>query len=187
MLSLLISGERRWDEDKEEFIPASKDYILQMEHSLLSIAKWEAKYHKPYLSTNKDLEMTRYYAKCMTINTVPDDVFERLSAGNIDEIANYISDNYTATWFSDGKNKVQPHANGRMNGEIITAELVYYWMIKMNIPIEFQKWHFNRLLTLIKVISIKDDPKGNATTTKMSASERRALNKARQAKYHTRG
>lgn len=184
MLPLVISGERRWDDIKEEFIPATKDYVLQMEHSLLSISKWEAIYHKPFLSSDKNLEEIKTYAKCMTINTVPDSVYERLTAENIDTISKYISDNMTATWFSDNK---PAHVNGRSaKGEIITAELVYYWMISYNIPVEFQKWHLNRLLTLIRVISVKNDPKGN-THSKMTAEQRRALNKARQAKYHTRG
>lgn len=186
MLRLKISGERKWDDEKEEFIPATKDYILQMEHSLLSISKWEEIYHKPFLSTEKDLEMIKVYAKCMTINNVPDDVYDRLSADNINQITDYLKDDHSATWFSDGKKEIKPHENGRMNGEIITAELVYYWMIKMEIPIEFQKWHFNRLLILIKVISVKDDPKGNSTN-KMTLEQRRALNKLRKAKYHTRG
>ena len=182
MLSITISGERRWDEEKEEFLPAMKDYTLQLEHSLLSIAKWESIYHKPFLSTEKNLDMIKDYAKCMTINNVPDWVYERLSADNIDSITKYIEDNMTATWFSDQ----QPaHKNGKMNGEVITAEIVYYWMIQMNIPVEFQKWHLNRLLTLIRVISIKNDPKGNKT--KMTNADRKALNELRKAKYHTRG
>lgn len=182
MFKLTVSGKRQWDEEKEEFIPEIKDQTLQLEHSLISVFKWEAIYHKPFLSTQKDLEMIKTYAKCMTINNVPENIYERLTADDLNKISEYIEDNQTATWFSDGKGA---HTNGRMNGEIITAEIVYYWMIQMNIPVEFQKWHFNRLLTLIRVISVKNDPK--AGKQKMTADQRRALNKARQAKYHTRG
>lgn len=182
MLKLVVSGERRWDEEKEEFIPEMKDQTLHLEHSLLSISKWEAIYHKPFLSTEKDISMIREYARCMTINNVPDEVYERLTPNHLNTISEYIENDMTATWFSDGK---KGHANGRMNGKIITAELIYYWMISYNVPVEFQKWHLNRLLTLIRVISIENDPK--ASKTKMTAEQRRALNKARQAKYHTRG
>lgn len=184
MLQLVISGEKMWDPDKEEFIPATKDYILQMEHSLLSISKWEAIYHKPFLSTKLDVETIRSYAKCMTINNVPDIVYEKLTPSHIEKMAEYIENSMTATWFSDNK---PAHQKGiSPNGEIITAELVYYWMISFNVPVEFQKWHLNRLLTLIRVLSIKNDPKGGKSR-RMSNEERRALNKARQAKYHTRG
>ena len=188
MLIIKVSGEERYDEDKCEFIPALKEHTLLLEHSLLSISKWEAIYKKPFLSTELDLDMIRVYAKCMTINpNVPDNVYDYLSADNISKIAEYISDHYSATWFSDSSGeKKPPHKNGRMNGEIITAEIVYYWMISYNIPVEFQKWHLSRLLTLIKVISIKNDPKGT-NAPKMTAEQRRALNKQRQAKYHTRG
>ena len=186
MLPLFISGERQWDDEKEEFLPAMKDYTLQLEHSLLSISKWEEIYHKPFLSTELTYEEVKVYAKCMTINKVPDEVYERIGADEIDKITSYIQDPHTATWFSDNK---AAHTKGRMNGmnnEIITSEIVYYWMTQMNIPVEFQKWHLNRLLTLIRVISIKNDPKGGKTH-KMTNAERKALNEANKAKYHTRG
>ncbi len=184
MLKIVISGEEKFDERTNTFVPASKEYTLMLEHSLLSIAKWEAIYHKPFLSTEKDLEMIKVYAKCMTINpNIPDEVYEKITAEHINQIVDYINDDHTATWFSDGS---KAHKGGKMNGEVITAEIVYYWMTQMNIPVEFQKWHLNRLLTLIRVISIKNDPKGSKSN-KMTAEQRRALNKARQAKYHTRG
>lgn len=184
MLTIVVSSEERFDEDTNTFIPAMKPRTLRLEHSLISISKWEAIYHKPFLSTEKDLSMIKTYAKCMSLDSnVDDEVYEHLSAENLTDIAKYIEDNCTATWFSDHK---PAHKGGKMNGEVITAEIVYYWMIKMEIPVEFQKWHLNRLLTLIRVISIKDDPKGGKMP-KMTNAQRSALNKARQAKYHTRG
>ena len=182
MLKLTVKGEERWDEEKEIFIPATKEYTLQLEHSLLSISKWEAIYHKPFLSTELNKDMIVNYAKCMTINPIPDEMYNYLSPENINQIADYIKDPMTATWFSDGK---PSHQGGKMNGEVVTAEIVYYWMIQMQIPVEFQKWHLNRLLTLIRVISIKNDPKGSGK--KMTAQDRRALNAARKAKYGIRG
>ena len=183
MLKLTVSGKELWDEENQRFIPPIKDHTLRLEHSLISLYKWEGIYKKPFLSTEKDLEMIKAYAKCMCLDAnIPDEVFDRLSADNIKAIADYIKDDQTATWFSDNK---KAHDGGKMNGETITAELVYYWMISMQIPVEFQKWHLNRLLTLIRVISIKNDPKGGKP--KMTNSERAALNKARKAKYHTRG
>lgn len=188
MLKLVIKGNEIYDEDTGTFIPAIKDYTLTLEHSLLSVAKWEGIYHKAFLKTEKDIEMIKVYAKCMTINpNVPDVVYEHLTAEHIVAIADYIKDEQTATWFADSHGAKQPvHKNGKMNGETVTAEIVYYWMISYQIPVEFQKWHLNRLLTLIKVISVKNDPKGNSIP-KMTTEQRRALNKARQAKYHTRG
>ena len=181
MLKLTIKGEERWDEEKEVFVPAMKEHTLQLEHSLLSISKWEAIYHKPFLSTELNKDMIVDYARCMTINPVPDAVYDYISAENIDQITDYIKDPMTATWFSD---KQPAHQGGKMNGETITAEIVYYWMIQMQIPVEFQKWHLNRLLTLIRVISVKNDPKGGK---KMTAQDRKALNAARKAKYGIRG
>ncbi|MBP5594387.1 MAG: hypothetical protein J6Y02_03320 [Pseudobutyrivibrio sp.] len=182
MLKLTVKGEERWDEEKEVFIPAMKEHTLQLEHSLLSISKWEAIYHKPFLSTDLNKDMIVDYIKCMTINPAPDEVYENITPGQIDQVTNYIKDPMTATWFSDNK---PAHNHGCMNGEVITTEIVYYWMISMQIPVEFQKWHLNRLLTLIRVISVKNDPKGGGK--KMTAQERSALNKARKAKYGIRG
>lgn len=184
MLTIVVTSEEKFDEDTNTFIPAMKPRTLRLEHSLISLSKWEAIYHKPFLSTDKDLSMIKTYAKCMSLDPNVDDVvFENLSAENIVGISKYIEDNCTATWFSDN----QPaHKGGRMNGEVLTAEIIYYWMISMEIPVEFQKWHLNRLLTLIRVISIKNDPKGGKMP-KMTNAQRSALNKARQAKYHTRG
>ena len=183
MLKIVVTGEEKFDEETETFVPAMKPYTLTLEHSLLSVSKWEGIYHKPFLSTDKDLDMIKTYAKCMTINpNVPEEVYEKLTPKHIEEISSYIEDKQTATWFSDGE---KAHKNGKMNGEVITAEIVYYWMISMQIPVEFQKWHLNRLLTLIRVISIKNDPKGSGK--KMSYADRRALNAARKAKYHTMG
>lgn len=178
---LIISGQPIWDDDKEEFTEAKKDYILHIEHSLLSIAKWEAIYNMPFLSSKKNLEMIKTYAKCMSLNKIPDEAYDRLSVQNLDDISSYIEEKHSATYFGSDK---LPHKNGKMMGEVITAEIVYYWMISMNIPVEFEKWHLNRLLTLIRVISEKNDPKGGK---KMTISERKALNAARKAKYHTRG
>jgi hypothetical protein len=183
MLKLTVKREERWDDEKEMFVPAIKEHVLSLEHSLLSISKWEAIYHKPFLSTDLTKEMIITYAKCMSINpNVPDEVFECITAEDINKITDYIKDPMTATWFTDQK---PAHSHGRMNGEVITAEIVYYWMIQAQIPVEFQKWHLNRLLTLIRVISIKNDPKGNSK--KMTAAERRALNQSRKAKYGIRG
>lgn len=183
MLKITVSGEERWDDENEVFIPAMKDHTLRLEHSLISVSKWEGIYHKPFLSSEKDMEMIKVYAKCMSLDpNVPDEVFNRLTPEHINMIADYIKDDQTATWFSE---REKPHKSGKMNGETITAEIVYYWMISYQIPVQFEKWHLNRLLTLIRVISIKNDPK--ASKHKMTADQRRALNKARQAKYHTRG
>ena len=188
MLTIVVQSEEKYDEATNTFIPAMKPRTLRLEHSLISISKWEAIYCKPFLSTDKDLEMIREYARCMSLDpNVPDEVFQNLSADNIIEISKYIEKNCTATWFSDKNGGHHPaHKGGRMNGEVITAEIVYYWMIKMEIPVQFEKWHLNRLLTLIRVISVKDDPKGGKMP-KMTNAQRSALNKARQAKYHTRG
>ena len=151
MLRIEIKGTENWDEEKEEFV-YEKGSVIALEHSLVSISKWEARWHKPFLSKEeKTTDEIIDYVKCMTITqNVSDETYYRLSEKNFKEINNYIEDTMTATWFA-GTN----HSHSR---EQITSALIYYWMIALNIPVEFQKWHLNRLLTLIRVCNIKNTP-----------------------------
>lgn len=154
MLSVIVSGTELWDETREEFISSGEDFELMLEHSLISLSKWESKYHKPFLSKKEhSFEETLDYVRCMTLNKyVPDSIYSRLSNENVRTIMEYIQDPMTATTFS----KDNKTASG--SREIVTSELIYYWMISLNIPFECQKWHLNRLLTLIRVCNIKNTP-----------------------------
>lgn len=180
MLRITIPAQELWDSDKQEFI-YTKEQVLQLEHSLVSVSKWEAKWCKTFLSKKeKTYEETVDYIKCMTITqNVDSDVYNYLTEENMKEINNYISAPMTATWFSDER-------TGSANNEQVTSELIYYWMIALNVPFECQKWHLNRLLTLIRVCNIKNKP-----PKKMSKSEimsrNAALNAARRKQLGTKG
>ena len=178
MLQITIPLSREgWDEVNEEFVEA-KTYELRLEHSLVSLSKWEEKWCKPFLS-NTELtdEETFDYIKCMTVTkNVPDEVYDRMTESNINDILNYIKAPMTATTFA----KEEP--KNKINGEIITAEIVYYWMISLQIPFECRKWHLNKLITLIRVCSKKNEP-----PRKMTNAERAALNAARKKKHKTKG
>ena len=169
-----------WDAEKEEFI-APQTKVLQLEHSLVSLSKWESKWHKPFLAkNNKTLEETIDYIKCMTITqNVNPNVYEHLTKQNMDMIGKYIDDSMTATFFTEEKMR-------RTNSEIITSELIYYWMIALNIPFECQKWHLNRLLTLIKVCNIKNQPP-RKMSTRDRLSRNAAWNEARRKKFNSKG
>lgn len=152
MLLVTVPAGEMFNEETQEFvtIPETK---LRLEHSLVSLAKWESRWKKPYLSTDKDRPMTIDYIRCMNLTqNVDPNVFTFISDENIKLINEYVDDPMTATWFSES-NK----SNDRP--EIITAEIIYYWMIALQIPMECQKWHLNRLLTLIRVCNIKNAPK----------------------------
>lgn len=169
-----------WDEKKQEFIEP-KVQILQLEHSLISLSKWESKWCKPFLSSKeKTSEETMDYIKCMTITqNVDPDVYNHLTAKNIEDINNYIYAPMTATTFSDDR-------NGKSNREIITSELVYYWMVALQIPFECQKWHLNRLLTLIRVCNVKNQPPKKMSKRDVM-SRNAALNAARRKQLNTNG
>jgi len=180
MLQITIPAVELWDERKQEFV-ITKKQTLQLEHSLVSISKWESKWCKPFLSKQeKTFEETLDYIKCMTITqNVDPEVYNYLTNKNIEEINNYINAPMTATYFSDEK-------TSKTSREQVTAELIYYWMIALNIPFECQKWHLNRLLTLIKVCSIKNQPP-KKRSRKEIMSRNAALNAARRKQLNTKG
>lgn len=181
MLSITIPAKETYDESKNQFIIVEKAQTLLLEHSLLSLSRWESKWCKAFLGKQeKTDEELLDYIRCMTITpNVNPEVYYRLTRENIAAINQYINAPMTATTFHDV-------GGGPMNRDTITSELIYYWMIAMNIPVEFQKWHLNRLITLIRVCNIKSSP-----PKKMSQSEimrrNKALNEARKAQLNTRG
>ena len=171
-----------FDESKGEFVPImSKKQTLQLEHSLVSLSKWEAKWRKPFLSKEgRTPEESIDYVRCMTLTqNVDPSVYMALTPQLLAEVSAYIDASMTATSFPKRR-------NGQMSSEYVTSELIYYWMVSYQIPFECQKWHLSRLLTLIHICNVK-----NAPPKKMSHQEimsrNRALNAARRKKYKTRG
>lgn len=183
MLTLDIKAVEGWDEKKQEFVNEYPSQTLVLEHSLMSISKWESKWHKPFLSdNNKSADEIIDYIRCMTINrNIDNSVYSRLTQKDIDAVVAYIDDPMTATWFSDDKNLKK-----RRPTEIITAEIIYYWMVAFNIPFECEKWHLNRLLTLVRVCNAKQEKPKKRNKREMLQS-RAALNAARKKQLNTRG
>lgn len=180
MLTITIPAGELWDERNQQFISV-KEQTLQLEHSLVSLSKWESKWCKPFLSQKeKTLEETIDYVKCMTITpNVKPEIYNFLTNSNINQINKYISAPMTATWFTNDR-------VGKSSSEQVTSELIYYWMIALNIPFECQKWHLNRLLTLIKVCNIKNQP-AKKMSKRDIMSRNSALNAARRKQLHTKG
>lgn len=179
MLKIIIPGCEFYDERTGEFIYYSQEE-LQLEHSLESVSKWESKWNKPFLSSsNKSVEEIIDYIRCMTITENVDPLaYERLTEHNIIDINSYIDAPMTATTFNE-TNK----GGGR---EIITSEIIYYWMISFNIPFECQHWHLNRLLALIKVCNIKNNPPKKMSKEEIMARNK-ALNAQRKQNLNTKG
>jgi len=180
MLKITIKGDEFYDETIEEFLTIG-DFSLELEHSLLSVSKWESKHKKPFLSNNqKSPEETLSYIEAMIITpNYPIDTFTRLTRENINDINEYIESSESATTFGQ-----MPERKGR--GEVITSELIYYWMLSFNIPFECERWHLNRLFALIRVCNLK-----NSKPKKMSKGElaqrNRELNAQRRAQLGTSG
>lgn len=182
MLEIVIPGKELYDEVKEEFV-YTKSCEIRLEHSLVSLSKWEAKHKKPFLSEKNGLSRDELvdYIRCMTITqNVPEDVYNSLSNNQIQEIFNYVDEPMTATWFSNNKQKTPP------SREVITSELIYYWMTAHGIDWKAEKWHLSRLLTLIRVCNAK-----NGSDSKMSKrdimKQNRELNMARRKANRTSG
>lgn len=180
MLKIIVPGTEMFDETTEEFITVD-DVTLELEHSLVSLSKWESIHEVPFLGKEKkSTEQIIEYIKCMTLTeNVLEKVFLNLSEQNFKDINNYIDAKMTATWFSEAPGAPKSR-------DVITSELIYYWMVVFQIPFECENWHINRLFTLIRVCNIKQ-----AKPIKMSRSElaarNRELNEQRKAQLGTKG
>ena len=169
-----------WDEERQECVdPQVK--TLQLEHSLVSISKWESKWHKAFLSKKDKTEEEIFdYVKCMTLTqNVDPSVYDHLTVDNVNQIKAYIEDPMTAT-------VINTNSSDKSNKETVTSELIYYWMIALNIPSEYQKWHINRLLKLIEVCNVKNSPPKKRSKSDIMRSNA-ALNAARRKQLGTRG
>jgi len=179
MITIQIPAGEMYDNSKEEFIFVFET-TLHLEHCLVSVSKWESRWHKPFLTKDeKSIEESVDYIRCMTTDPdVDPNVYNFITHTHMQIVNDYIEAPMTATVF--GKSQNPP------SREIITSELVYYWMIALSIPFECQHWHFNRLLTLVNVCNIKNQP-----AKKMSKGDlirrNQSLNEQRRAALNTKG
>lgn len=182
MLTIIVPRTESYDPVTNTFY-TSPEQKLTLEHSLMSIAKWEAKWQKPFLSRDKNdkktVEESRDYIRCMTITQNVDPmVYYALTEDNYREILEYMENPMTATWFQND--------NKPPSREILTAEVIYYYMVALQIPFSCEKWHFNRLMTLIRVCNEKNKPP-KKMSKRAIMSKNQALNAARRQKLNSMG
>ena len=178
-IEISIPETRLWDPVKEEFLYVKSQKLL-LEHSLLSISKWEAKWKKPYLNSDKTPIEVIDYIRCMTLTkNVDPNVYYAIPATELEKLQNYIVDPMTATTITN-------HEQKRPGREVITAEILYWQMAQLNIDLEWEKRHLNRLITLIQVCAIKSQPPKKMSKRDI-ARQNKALNAARRKQHHTRG
>jgi hypothetical protein len=180
MLRLTVHQSESFNEETNSFVPSGEEFTVELEHSLFSMSKWECKWEIPFLGkTEKTGEQTLDYIKQMIVGPEPPwSFFESLKDTHFNEINTYINAKMTAAWFNERPNK--------RSNEIVTAEIVYYWMISLGIPFECQYWHFNRLTALIKVCNIKNAPKKKMSRSE-AAARQRLMNDQRRNEMGTRG
>lgn len=180
MLTITVPGNAMFDEATNMFVDDGA-FKLELEHSLVSLSKWESIHEKPFLgNTEKTTEESLSYIKQMTLTPeVPEEIFLRLSNENLEQIQTYVTAKMTATWFSETP-------SGPVSRQVITAELIYTWMIQLNIPMAMETWHLNRLFTLLRVVSAKNE-KPKKMNTAEAARQRHELNERRKAQFGTPG
>lgn len=179
--------DEMYDEENNRFYSVPEMTLL-LEHSLLSVSAWEAKWKKPFLTNEqKTVEETRDYIRCMTVTkNVNPAVYYALSDENLDKIKDYMNDPMTATTFSKPKEDAAKSTTSRNKNKITTTEEIYYQMSQYNIPFACEKWHLNRLMTLLKIASIKNQPAKKMSKSDIYSSNRE-LNNARRKALGTKG
>lgn len=183
MLTITIPASELFDEANNKFIPIEQTKLV-LEHSLVSVSKWEQTWEKPFLGKEeRTTEEAIDYIRCMTISPeeVAEKVYQNLPADALQKVSTYINAKMTATWFSEVPGAKKP------DGEVITAEIIYYWLVALQIPFEVQHWHLNRLLTLVRVTNIKNDPDKKMMPKKDAAAQQRLLNEQRRQRLGTKG
>jgi hypothetical protein len=180
MLTIVVPGVEMYDEETQEFM-TKDDITLELEHSLVSLSKWESKHEKPFLGKiEKTTEETFDYIRCMVVTpNVPEEVFSKFSEENIRQVNQYIDAKMTATWFNDPPGAPKSR-------DVITAELIYYWMVVFQIPFECEHWHLNRLFTLIRVCNIKQSKPKKMSRSEL-ATRQRELNAQRREQLGSKG
>lgn len=180
MLTLLVVGDEYYNEVTQEF-ETLDDVVLELEHSLVSVSKWESIHCKPFLSDKpKTSEEIMSYISCMILSPIfPGGILSRLSSANVEAVNDYVESKQTATTFGD-----MPSRKGR--GEVITSELIYYWMVAFTVPFECETWHLNRLFALIRICNIKNQPAKKVSKGEI-ARRNRELNERRKAEFGTTG
>lgn len=179
MITITIPGVESFDDEKQMFV-YTDEVVVDLEHSLVSLSNWESKWQKPFLNHEEktDAETLSYiYMMCLTPG-VPEEAFLRLSPENFRDINTYIGARMTATWFKD--------ETGKPSREVVTAELIYHWMIALKIPLDREWWHLNKLTTLIRVINIKSSPPKKMSPGEAMAQQRE-LNRQRREQARSRG
>ena len=181
MLTITIQGDELWDDEAERFF-YTEDVVLQFEHSLVSLSKWEAKFHKQFLTSEKrtEEEMLGYIVAMLVTPDVDLDVLNRMSETNVEEINEYINDPMTGSTVSD-----LPQTGPR-SSERISAELIYFWMSHYQIPYEAREWHLNQLFTLIKIHHAKSQ-KPKRMSTQKNAQTMAEINAQRKAQLGSKG
>lgn len=176
MLEIIIPGEEGFDEAKEEFVSTKPEVKVRLEHSLATVSKWESEIQVAFLGKHQKTESELFrYVEIMVQE--PFDNYEdlsRLSEDNMVAIRDYITSPASATRLMELPGKGQ-------NREVITSELIYYWMVALNIPWEAQHWHLNRLLTLVDLIQRKQNSGNNKMSKADMARHRSKTNQLRRA------
>lgn len=181
-IEITIPKTELFDEASNKFLVAEPEVVVEVEHSLVSVSIWEAKFEKPFLNSPQmtDAEVIAYI-KCMTKDQkLPDSVFDRITKSEADRVAKYITAKMSATWFTEVPGQKTPAK------QTVTSEMIYYWMVSLNIPSEYQHWHLNRLITLIRVCNDQNAPKKKMNKADVYARNRE-LNAQRRAAAGSKG
>lgn len=179
MLKITVPAQELYD-PKTGMFYYTKPVMLTLEHSLLSLSKWESDWEKPFINRDHTIREFNDYVRCMTLTqNVDPSVYDRLTDANRQAVQSYIDRKMSAAVIHDD-------GTSKRSTKFMTADLIYYYMVEAGIPFQpCEKWHLNRLLTLIRIIGIErrtDNKMSKADSARRHASINRARRAARAKK-----
>lgn len=180
MITIDLGTLEYYDSEKNEFVYEEGGKV-RFEYSLKMLYEWEGKWKKAFLKGNKNL--TTEEAVDFYIMMALDPIDKKFMTGEaMETLSKYVNDPQTATTFADGQNGNTSPSKGK----IFTSEELYAMMITSNVPLDFENRNLNRLITILRVISVQNTP-----PKKMSKNDiyrqNAALNAERKARLNTKG
>lgn len=180
MITIHFEEMEYYDEQLNRFYTLPPK-VVNFEYSLAAVAEWEAIWKIPLLNTELGVDSDMFLSLAMCMSDDRELLEYYLDDTEKAELHKYLSDSQTATTINSSQN-----GNTTGRGKVYTAEEIYALMFMNGIPIEWESRNLNRLLVILRIISIYQNPPKKMSQQDVMKQNAR-LNRERKNKYKTKG